>query len=362
MTINTCTRILAGLLASVPLLTTLSATSLPYREILNKNSRANGLGRAKLPLLERQPGRGAKVVGAELLARYRDSRAGITTAGAYTSDANGKRVRYTGADGWYLQVYGDGSAVRYRNYPYLDSASNFPLPRTERLPDNRLEALARSFIANDLARYVQLSRSDGLEAFSVVLEIDGFQQNIPGAPVREEVRASTVNFVRTVDGVPVVGRGSKVSVIFANNGMPVGFDLDWPTYAATGETQSVVGPSAVNQRALKILPVNPFAARSTIRRYECGYYDDGARRRDAKAPVQAACFIQYVATTVGDAARNKVDPNDGLFKAGYADAIPAGLVVMADQGWPQAMLLCTGEPGCGKAPPIPVPPGDPGPQ
>jgi hypothetical protein len=261
--------LITGLLAAAS--SQLSATILPYRQALNRNSRAAGIGRTELLLLQRQPGRGAKLVAGELLSHYRESNFAITTSGQYTMNETAKRIRYVGASGWYLQVYGDGSAIRYRNYPYLDSAANVPLPLSQRIPDEKLEALARSFIATELWRYVQLSKSDGLQAFSTIFEINGSQPNIPGAPVHEEIVATAVNFIRTVDGVPVVGRGSKVSVIFANDGTPIGFDLDWPTYSQTGELQSILSPARISERASKVMAVDPFGPATTIRRFECGY-------------------------------------------------------------------------------------------
>ena len=332
---------------------TASAASFPYRDDLNRTSRVAGIGPTEVPLLQRQPGRGARVVADEILRRYRDSRSAITTSGEYTQDVSPKRVRYIGASGWYLQVYGDGTAVRYRNYPYLDSAADLGRPVAARLSDERLEALGRAFIARELAGYVTLAKGEEVVAFSSVHEINGSQENVPGSSAkrREEVVSSQVNFSRTVRGVAVVGRGSKVSVIFANNGVPLGFDLDWPTYAETGESQPVLGVTDINRRASSVLTVNPFGTGATIRRYECGYFDAGARRRDAAAPIQASCFLHYVVQTVGDTERNKLDPTDGLEKAGYAQPIPVGVRVKADQGWPEAMLLCTGAPGCGTRPP-----------
>ena len=64
------------------------------------------------------------------------------------------------------------------------------------------------------------------------------------------------------------------------------------------------------------LSVDPFRPSAVIRRYECGYFDGGARRGDQAAPIQTACFLHYVTQTVGDPERNRADPTDGLFKAG----------------------------------------------
>ena len=106
----------------------------------------------------------------------------------------------------------------------------------QRLSNELLEALGRSFISRELGRYVVLANGEELLALSSVHQVSRDQANAPGAPSEEEeVGGSIVSFIRTVEGVPVVGRGSKVAVVFANDGTAVGFDFDWPTYGRTGE-------------------------------------------------------------------------------------------------------------------------------
>jgi hypothetical protein len=331
-----------------------SASPYPYRESLDRNSRASGLGRSEVPLLQRQPGRGARVVGEELFSRYRLSAGAINTGGDYTVEVSETQVRYNGARGWYLQVFKDGSGVRYRNSSYLDQVGS--RPASQRLSNEQLEALGREFIAKELATYAPLATNEQLVAFTSVHELEGGQDAFTGAVSRETVASSAVSFSRTVDGVGIVGPGSKIAVIFANDGTPVGFDFDWPTYAKTGETQRVLDVSSIHRRGTTVLPVNPFRSGSTVNRFECGYLDLGVRKKGTAAPLQAACFYHYAVKTVGDAARNRVDPTDGLDVAAYAEPVPAGATVVPDLRWPEAMVLCTGDSRCGVRPaPMPEP-------
>ena len=76
-----------------------AAADFPYRIYLDESSRAHGLGAATLPLLRREPGRGARTVADEMLLRYRVPRGAITTAGASTRSVKPGRVRYTAPPG-----------------------------------------------------------------------------------------------------------------------------------------------------------------------------------------------------------------------------------------------------------------------
>ena len=100
--------------------------------------------------------------------------------------------------------------------------------------------------------------------------------------------ANTVVFSRVINGVPVIGAGSKIAIIFANNGKPVGFDFDWARYEQTGEKQATLGITELNARAAKLSAVDLKSPYTKITRLECGYFDFGARRRDPFAPLQTA--------------------------------------------------------------------------
>jgi hypothetical protein len=339
------TGLLAGALLLAGASSPAEAADYPYRRNWNANSRQVGLQGAVLPVLERSPGRGARVVADALVAQFRNATSGITTAGNYSIILQRDSIRYTGDTGWQLTVYGDGTAVRYRNPVALDAGRTVPL--ASRLSNTDLEALGRRFITEQLGRYVLVGTGETLEALKTEHQVEERQADASTAPLIQEVSASTVVFTRTVNGVGVVGSGSKVAVIFGNDHLPAGFELDWTAYQPSGRRQQTLDVSSIHRRASSVLPVDPLATGTTLQRFECGYFDNGTRRRDALAPVQPACFYHYVKQVVGDPILNRADPTDGLLKSAYGAAIPVGSTVEPDQRWPQAMQLCTGHSLCG---------------
>ncbi|WP_257457893.1 hypothetical protein [Archangium lipolyticum] len=349
----------ALLLAGAP--STAEAADYPYRRNWNANSRETGLQGAVLPVLERAPGRGARVVADELVARFRTSTSGITTAGNYSIILQRNGIRYVGDSGWQLTVYGDGTAVRYHNPVALDAGRAVPL--ASRLSNTDLEALGRRFVTEQLGRHVLLGTGETLEALKTEHQVEARQADSTTAPLIQEVSASTVIFSRTINGVGVVGSGSKVAVIFGNDRLPAGFEFDWTAYQPTGRRQQTMDVNSIHRRASSVLPVDPNDPSTTLERLECGYFDNGTRRRDTLAPVQPACFYHYTKQVVGDPILNRANPADGLFKSAYGEAVPAGTTVEPDQRWPQAMLLCTGHSLCGTTgTTTPGPVSGPGPQ
>lgn len=72
-------------------------------------------------------------------------------------------------------------------------------------------------------------------------KLHSLSQDTTTAPVQQSAAIDTVIFSRVVNGVAVVGPGSKVAVLFDANHSIVGFDFDWPTYASAGRTQPIIG-------------------------------------------------------------------------------------------------------------------------
>lgn len=97
---------------------TAGAEDFPHRKNLDKSSRQQALGDAELHLLERQDGPGKAKVAKAILEKLDISDAAITTENVEKIDETAERVRAEG-DGWTLQVYGDGTNVKYWNHQYL---------------------------------------------------------------------------------------------------------------------------------------------------------------------------------------------------------------------------------------------------
>jgi hypothetical protein len=324
------TAVIGVVLALIAPLTA-SAEELQPRVDLNNRSLVKGLDRASVPLLKRLPGAGAQAVARALSAKF-GAGSKLQLAGKGTESVNPGRVRIDGADGaWGIDVKGDGSAARVQRYDYLKTAPR--VAPQQRIASAELEALGRQFIATDLRDFVRVTSDDELVALKTEYQVESAGQGPTLA--REEVAAATVVFGRKRKGVDIVGAGSKIMVTFANDRQPVAFSFDWPEYVETGKVQRVQSIDLIRERVTALSSMRFQAASVTIRRFECGYFDAGARTRtrDLSASIQSACLVHYV----GSSATGKpgsIGPDEGVM-----DPIPAGELVEADTAWPHAAAV-----------------------
>ncbi len=315
------------------------AEDFDFRKKSEKRSVEEGLGQAQIPLLQRMPGIARKSMATMLLKRFQNTRDAITTSGAAKKQKKGNRLSYVG-DGWYLDVNGDGTNVRYRNFKYLDSKPELAWPVSMRLSNDRLEKLGREFIKKNLSEYVVLGTNEELVPFFTEHAISGGGPAREGAPMDEErVHAGIIVFTRAINKVNVIGAGSKVAIIFNNEGEAVGFDFDWPRYSPTGRLQMVLPVAAIKERANRLATKDIQSLDVKMNRFECGYYDAGMLRRDLRAVVQAGCAIHYSEKKIIDQSVYKQDPNSGHVMSAYVDFIPIGETVEQDRKWVQAMRM-----------------------
>lgn len=323
------------------------AADFAHRATLNSTSQRIGIGRTAVELLVPQAGRGASAIGDALLRQFGTSTTGVTTAGKVSVVSRPQRVRYL-SDDWYLEVLGDGTAARYRNFQRIAAAADATYGKSVKMDHGTLERLGREFILSDLRSFVTVGTSEQLVASHSAYRVDSISQDATTAPVQQSAAVSTVIFSRTVNGVAVVGPGSKVAVLFDANHSIVGFDFDWPTYGSAGRTQTTLGLAATHSRASTVLPNDPFGAGRTLERLECGYYDGGARKRATATPIQPACLYHYTSLkrTLDDA--GAVEET----RAAFAEPLPVGTTVEADPKWPEALALCSGSRLCGTVPSV----------
>jgi hypothetical protein len=318
------------------------AADFPQRTALAQRSASVGLGRAQVTLLSRDAGPGAAAQVDALATRFGQSALAVTTRGSAEQLVKAGSIGLRG-DGWLLQAYADGTRVRYRNYAALDAKASLARPVAQRLTPPALETLGRRFIAAHLADLLALDTTEALVPLFTEHEISGAVGVGPGAVAPEEqVTASTIVFGRTVDGVAVIGPGSKVAVLFANDGEPVGFDFDWPRYTPTARTQRVLALPEILERSHGLTSLDLQAPGVTVKRMECGYFDAGARRHDPAALIQAGCSLHYTQRTIVDTEAHRRDATSGHTLAAIVDVLPAGEVVERDHGWPQALRLTDG--------------------
>jgi hypothetical protein len=336
---QTAIRILALFAFAWALNEPVSAADYPQRAAAATRAQKAALGQLAVPLLRRAPGLGREVVAELLLKRFSDPLASIQTSGLPVIERRKDRIDFVGK-GWIMHVDEDGSSVRYRNYGYLDGVNNKALPLAQRMSQDTLEKLGMTFIKSQLGDLIPVAANEQLLPFFSEFQVGGGGSTQLGQkPIAEEVFANTVVFSRVINGVPVIGSGSKIAIIFANNGQPVGFDFDWARYEQTGEKQVTLGITAINARAAKLSAVDLKSPYTKITRFECGYFDFGARRRDPFAPLQTACAMHMHKKEIVDAAVFAKDPNSGHTVAAYMQAIPLGLKPAADTKWPEARIL-----------------------
>src|SRR5258708_4948 len=119
------------------------------------------------------------------------------------------------------------------------------------------------------------------------MQIGGATPNV--AP-EDSVVASIAIFGREVNGIPVVGSGSKIAVWFANDREPVAFDVDWPRYKFAQIIQRVLTWDKLKSR-VDLSAAMPPASDGAISRFECGYVDLGVEKRTNY--IQSGCSIAY---------------------------------------------------------------------
>jgi hypothetical protein len=326
------------LLALVSLPGTARAKDYPQRSAFDAASRTAGLGATTLPLLERVAGPGADSVASSVLASFEASTNAVRTDGAFEKESDADHVTLHTAD-WTLQVSGDGTRVNYRNIARLDGALATARPLAERLDQDTLEALGRRFIGDSLRSYIEVAPNEQIVPLYTEFQVVGGGGVRDDLPQGDQVVANTVVFTRVIDGVPVVGGGSKIALTFLNDGTAVAFDFDWPKYRKTDRRQEILPVDQIRRRGAEVLAFDLNARDVNVSRFECGLFDAGVRKRDAAALVQSACFVQAERRVIVDPAIHQLDAGSGHMVTAFAQAIPAGALIEPDNRWTEATAL-----------------------
>ncbi|MFA5072759.1 MAG: hypothetical protein WC539_02500 [Nitrospirota bacterium] len=334
---------LAALLVTLLFCSFANAADFQQRIDLEKRSNKEGIGQKEVTLLERVPGPGKEAVSKALLDQFKKAKTPITTAGKIERKTRRNHVSIVGA-GWFLDVSNDGSGVRYRNYGYLENKKENGLPVSSRLSQERLETLGRQFVKANLSRYIQLDKGEDLVPSFTEYAIGGVAEAKEGISKPEEkVYANTVVFTRTINNVSIVGPGSKIAIMFDNEGTPFGFDFDWPKYKQVSKIQKVLPLEGIKSRAKKLTTVPLDSPNVIVKRFECGLFDAGARKHNRQSVVQSACLVSYSEKKMVNQKAHERDRNSGHLLSSHIDFIPAGEEVILDEKWPQTLKLLNKE-------------------
>jgi hypothetical protein len=303
----------------------------------------SGVGVSSLPILERLPGDLEKTVAALLPVAC-----GANCASHVRETVQGAvRLR---DKGWQLDVSNDGTSAEFVDLDVLARARESGVDKSATKSQADLEDAGRSFIAKNLANVITLGPGEELVAEATSHRTEG--GGSPSGQVAPTlVTASRVLFSREINGVPVMGTGSKIAVTFHSDGAVESFRYDWPTYVNTGKQQSMAASSAILQRVQMVTSarsgvrasqavVVPAAATAAtevplgpglqLQRLSCGYFDAAQAAVGSAKVVQAGCYYHAVHAVTSD---------DRLVRAGFAGAVPAATAPEADSSWPEEGLL-----------------------
>ena len=293
------------------------AEDYPSRRLALEQAERTVAGKA-LSLWTRLPGPRRAAVQEQALAQFGKGR-----AAAWRGSGEDAVVR---GDGWFVHVGGEGDSIQYREESLIDKAR--PISPEERPGLAQIEAQARRIVDAELSPYLALGKGEGLTAWYA-----GYQGAARGGPdgkTIKDVRALHVVFARTLDGLPVIGSGSKLRVLMTTDGALAGFDLDWPRLRRSKATQRVLAKGAIGRRReVAAAGRTSLASSATVESasLECGYHDVGVPAR-SQAPLQPACA----------ASRHLVFPGPVPKHAGYVEIFPVGVAHRADPAWPESQL------------------------
>ncbi|HEX6275849.1 MAG TPA: hypothetical protein VFZ53_22560 [Polyangiaceae bacterium] len=312
--------VLAALLA-LGIVTEAKADPPALKKSLTRTSRESGMGVASVFLLEPRAGLGRVAVADRVMRKMRPLSAAL-------SEPNVREERESVAvstDGWHLKVFGDGSRVSFRDESRASVALE-PRKTPERAPDE-IERTARQFVTETLADLVPVGARQSLVLYKIRKEVSVVGNARTLGPEESEVVGYQVTFTRSIDGVPVVGPGSKVGVRLNRDYEVYGFDYDWQPLAISPVAQKTAALHTINERAKTL--AQSLAPNGVSKKFECGYLDLGSRHRDGEAPIQAGCYSELTS----DAATQKPSGGSATTTRGEQLFVPAGAEIFEDRAW-----------------------------
>jgi hypothetical protein len=309
-----------------------------------RRSLASALGERTLPILSRRSVRAPE----STLSALGDSLKKLDQSFSLeraTREAQRGRLLVATTD-WRLTVFGDGSAAEFVNLNASSRAHESRVEPARKMSAEALQAAGRDFITRYLTDTIVLGPTERLEPELTSARTEGGVA-ADGTSATSAVVANRVVFTRVIDGIPVVGAGSKVTLTFLNDGSIESFRYDWPQYTATDRMQATADIGEILNRVSRVVglrvqdlqregeqstlsPEQARRGRTALRRLACGYYDPGVMARDPDAPIQTGCYYHLVETR---------GEGDYVTRAARSGAVPAGQRVEIDRRWPEAARI-----------------------
>ena len=214
-----------------------------------------------------------------------------------------------------LEIGLEGNFVLFRDTNLSDSPTK---TGTVSLSDS--QSIGVNFINNNLLTdgVINIGSSETIEYMGKRDVVDAMG-DIEAGTVETQTMANTANFIRTIDGQPVVGPGSQLNVTFTSDGEVIGFEADWSTFEdpssnnssadnnnsngenfntqsdtpSTGninEQQDVVTINEIEDRLIEQTQQN-LQDNPNIEEFLCGYIDGG--HEYPNDTLQAGCLVKY---------------------------------------------------------------------
>jgi hypothetical protein len=311
------TGIVLTALLALGIVTEAKAEMPVLKKTLTAISREKGMRVGSVFLLQPRAGLGRVTVADRVIQKMRPLSAAVSEPKVREVAA----VLAVSTDAWQLKVYGDGSRVTFLDESRASVAGE-PRTTSER-PVEEIQTIAHRFVTETLADLVSVGPRQSLELYKMRKEVSVLG-NAKTLVETSEVMGYQVTFTRTIDGVPVVGPGSKVGIRLNRDYEVYGFDYDWQPLEISTVVQKTVAIDVINERTTtltrKVMP------NGVSRKLECGYLDLGSRHRDADAPIQAGCYSEVIAESSANGQSAKMTNGEQLF-------VPAGAEIFEDRAW-----------------------------
>jgi hypothetical protein len=313
------TGIVLTALLALGIVTEAKADPPMLKKSLTAVSRESGMRVAAVYLLAPRAGLGRVTVAERVLRKMRPLSAAVSEP--QVREEAGSVVVST--EGFRLKVFGDGSRVSFRDESRASVALE-PRATPERSSDE-LERTAREFVTETLADLVPVGARQSLVLYKMRKEVSVTGDAKTRGPEASEVMGYQVTFTRSIDGVPVVGPGSKVGIRLNRDYEVYGFDYDWQPLEITSVAQKTATLSVINERAATL--ARSVAPNGVSKNFECGYLDLGSRHRDGEAPIQAGCYSELTS------ASTTTSPTGVSMTKGEQLFVPAGAEIFDDRAW-----------------------------
>jgi hypothetical protein len=306
------------------------AKDAPYRVKVSERTGTGEFFDKSFPVALRSTAPGRQVVLEKLLAGFTGG-VGKVFTGNVKDTKESLDATVASGKGWFLEVDQKGEVFRYRNTDELNKVG-VGVPLAQRMSDADAIERATKFVRESLGDTVVLGEGETLNPWYVSFKIvvSGLASKVGEEPDKR-VSAVKVVFTRAIDGVPVLGNGSKVTVFMTHDGNPAGFEVNWARLQrGTGEERSI-GRSGAHERVSRVEHANTAAREAATSTYlECGLYDSGIG--EAGARLQSACLHSY----------SLASPASGLVsRMSRIDAVPIGTVVQREKSWAEAEVFAS---------------------